>query len=94
MQQRVTADYLQYLGRSLNPVERDGWASWAFANGLRNEDVIGGIVGSQEYFGLPTKGKNDPTGAAWLISAIQDILQRPINLNDEGWLNALASPNG
>jgi hypothetical protein len=48
-QQRVEADYLHYLNR---PADQQGLNYWVqqFANGLTNEDLIGGLVGSTEYY--------------------------------------------
>jgi hypothetical protein len=47
--QRVTADYETYLHRAPTQAEVAGWVG-DFLNGYRNEDVVAGFVGSQEYY--------------------------------------------
>ena len=52
---RVTDDYLTYLGRG---PDQDGLNYWlnAFLTGVTNETLVGGFVGSVEYFYAPKKG--------------------------------------
>jgi Domain of unknown function (DUF4214) len=70
---RIGADYKIYLGRDL---DAGGQAYWViqFLSGARNEDVVGGFVGSPEYYQNTTKGRSNRT--AWIDSAFQDIFHR------------------
>ena len=45
-----------------------------FAQGLTNEDLVAGFLGSIEYFNAPAKGKSDK--ADWVLSAVFDELGR------------------
>jgi V8-like Glu-specific endopeptidase len=83
--QHVTADYQRYLGRPPVPAEVNRWVDLFVHDGVRNEDVVGGFVGSPEYF----QGKYG-NARDWLFSAYQDILGR--QLDEAGantWLGIL-----
>lgn len=45
----VRNDYQVFLGRQASEMEVAGWVN-GFSNGLRNEDIIAGFVGSNEFF--------------------------------------------
>lgn len=45
----VRTDYEVFLGRQASALEVDGWVN-GFGQGLRNEDIIAGFVGSDEFF--------------------------------------------
>ena len=49
MDREIEADYQQYLQR---PADPGGLASWlnALSHGLRDEGLLAGVAGSQEYF--------------------------------------------
>ena len=47
--QRISADYLHYLGRAADQGGLDFWVS-QFAHGSSNEDLITDFVASDEYF--------------------------------------------
>jgi uncharacterized repeat protein (TIGR01451 family) len=86
--QRITADYQTYLGRLPSAGEVAQWVQ-AFngGQGISNEDIVAGFVGSIESF---QSHKNDVTD--WLISAYQDILNRqPDPAGFQAWLNVLTS---
>jgi hypothetical protein len=68
--QRITADYLKYLGRDPEPNIVPVWVN-AFLHGTSNENVVAGFVGSAEYF---QKHGNDIR--EFIFSAYRDILGR------------------
>jgi hypothetical protein len=83
--QHVTADYQRYLGRPPVPAEVNRWVDLFVHDGVRNEDVVGGFVGSPEYF----QGKYG-NARDWLFSAYQDILGRqPDEAGANTWLENL-----
>ena len=41
--------YMHLLGRPIDPTGRQGWVA-AVQGGVRTEDIIGGIVASDEYY--------------------------------------------
>lgn len=45
----VRNDYQVFLGRQASQMEVAGWVN-GFSDGLRNEDIIAGFVGSDEFF--------------------------------------------
>ena len=57
----------------------DFWLN-AFLHGVTNETLIGGFVGSVEYFYNPSKGKGNE--AAWISVAYLDVLHRPAGPGD------------
>ena len=59
--------------------EVDSWVN-RFAQGLTNEDLSAGFLGSVEYFNSATKGKSDK--ANWILSAVLDELQRVPTTNE------------
>ena len=69
----VGMDYQVYLGRSLDPAGQASWVSY-FVNGARNEDVVAGFLGSQEYYVNLEKGQSNRT--FWIQSMFQDVLHR------------------
>jgi hypothetical protein len=67
--QMVTADYQKYLGRAPTAAEVSSWVT-VFENGSdTNENVIGGFVGSTEYFHDHFRNASD-----WYAAAYQAIL--------------------
>jgi hypothetical protein len=66
--QRVTADYLQYLGRSPSTSEVANWVAAFESGSMTNEDVLAGFVGSLEYF---QKQKSSPQ--YWFDQAILSL---------------------
>jgi hypothetical protein len=82
--QRIAAAYEQYLGRSPTGGEAAAWVN-LLETGYRNEDVVAGLVGSDEYF--QTHYAN---GVDWLASAFQEVLQRAPGPGEyPTWLRAL-----
>jgi hypothetical protein len=45
----VSGYYQDLLGRGIDEVGRQGWVT-AIQNGWRTEQIIGGIIASDEYF--------------------------------------------
>ncbi len=66
---RVRADYQNFLGRAPSQSEVNNWVA-AFGNGLTNEGLVAGFLGSPEYYNNPAKGKGD--NLDWIKSAYQD----------------------
>jgi hypothetical protein len=59
-----------------------------FLSGARNEDVVGGFVGSPEYYQNTTKGQSNRT--AWIDSAFEDIYHRAATAGEVAfWLTQL-----
>src|SRR5262249_48845802 len=54
--------------------EVDSWVNTILNQGVSEEQVIAGMVGSTEYFQNPAKGNNDIT--TWVNAAYLDILHR------------------
>jgi hypothetical protein len=82
---RVREDYFKYLGRTPAQAEVDYWVDQFINHGRSNEGVIGGFVGSLEYYQRHYANVPD-----YLASAYQDILGRtpnPAGLKD--WLAIL-----
>ncbi|MGH7193689.1 MAG: DUF4214 domain-containing protein [Candidatus Saccharimonadales bacterium] len=48
--QRISDDYLQYLGRPADAAGVDYWIN-QFQHGKTNEDLITGFLATDEYFG-------------------------------------------
>src|SRR5207247_1046390 len=70
---RVRADYQTFLGRTPTQSEVASWVR-AFSNGLTNESLVAGFLGSTEYYNNPNKGKGD--NLDWINSATQDEFNR------------------
>jgi hypothetical protein len=86
--QRVAEDYQRYLGREPATAEVNLWVDLFVNHGARNEQVIGGFVGSPEYFQRHYNDARD-----WLFSAYQDILGRaPDDAGANTWLGLLGYP--
>jgi predicted outer membrane repeat protein len=86
--QRVAEDYQRYLGRAPAAAEVSLWVDLFVNQGARNEQVIGGFVGSPEYFQRHYGNARD-----WLFSAYQDILGRPPEAAGANtWLGSLGFP--
>jgi hypothetical protein len=81
----VTAAYQQYLGRLPDPTEVAAWVG-ALQNGLSDERLEAGFIGSPEYIqdhGGPGKG--------WITGMYQNLLGRtPSPAEVNAWLAALA----
>ncbi len=82
-QVKVASTYLTILGRPLDPVGSTFWVN-ALVNGARNEDLFGGVVGSDEFFvqlttSLTRTGLGDPNAAAnqFLTDADRFDITRP-----------------
>ena len=76
---RITDDYLRYLGRGPDQNGLNYWLN-AFLTGVTNETLIGGFVGSVEYFYDPSKGMGNE--ADWISAAYSDVLHRPAGPSD------------
>jgi hypothetical protein len=75
----VRDDYFTYLGRTAAQSEIDNWVT-DFRNGLTNESLVAGFIGSFEYYNGSTGGKSN--NSDWLASAVLDVLQRQANVSD------------
>jgi hypothetical protein len=82
---RVTAAYQQYLGRLPAPPEVAAWVG-ALQNGLSDERMEAGFIGSPEYI-----QKHGGPGAGWITGMYQNLLGRTPSLAEvKAWLAALA----
>jgi hypothetical protein len=80
----VIAAYERYLGREPADSEVAGWAS-AMQNGLSDEQVEAGFIGSPEYI-----ANHGGAGAGWVTGMYQDLLGRtPAQSEVAAWVNAL-----
>jgi hypothetical protein len=85
---RIRSDYQAYLGRSVSDAEVAGWVSAFNHHQVTNEDVIGGFIGSGEYYQKHYANPRD-----WLFSAYDDVLSRvPTQADYNAWLPFLATP--
>ncbi len=86
----ITAAYQRYLGRIPAAAEVSSWVG-AMANGLRDETVEAGFIGSPEYIAA-----HGGQGAGWVQGMYRDLLGRtPAQSEVDGWvaaLNAGSSP--
>jgi len=76
---RVRSDYQTLLGRIPAQSEVDFWVN-RFAQGLTNEDLAAGFLGSIEYFNAAGKGRSDK--ADWVLSAVLDELLRSPTIDE------------
>jgi hypothetical protein len=82
----VIAAYQRYLGRAPAASEVNYWVS-AMQNGLSDEQVEAGFIGSAEYV-----GKHGGSGAAWVRGLYQDLLGRtPTQAEVDYWVQTLNS---
>jgi hypothetical protein len=80
----ITHAYQKYLGRTPDVT---GLASWvqAMQNGLSDEHLEAGLIGSAEYI-----ANHGGPGAGWVIGMYQDLLGRtPSQAEVNAWVNAL-----
>ena len=82
----MRADYQTFLGRAPAQSEVDAWMS-RLAQGLTNENVAAGFLGSIEYFNASAKGKSEK--ADWVQSAVLDELQRSPTVNEFNTLEGM-----
>ena len=82
----MRADYETFLGRRPAQSEVDSWMS-RFAQGLTNENVAAGFLGSIEYLNASAKGKSEK--ADWVQSAVLDELQRSPTINEFNTLEGM-----
>jgi len=84
---RVRSNYRIYLGRDAAPTEVDLWVG-LFKQGVTNEQMVGGFVGSPEYYDNVVKGRGNP--ARWVAVAYRDVLFREANREEfDIWLRFL-----
>jgi Ca2+-binding RTX toxin-like protein len=82
----VNSFYQQYLGRAADPVGLQVWVN-ALESGVRQEQVIAGIVSSAEYY-----AKHGGTDTGFLVGLYHDLLGRTPSQGElNGWLAALGS---
>jgi uncharacterized delta-60 repeat protein len=81
--QLVGRYYRQLLGRTASASDRDIWGS-LLQSGVTDEQMINGIVSSDEYF-----QKAGNTNSQWLDRVYLDLLGRPRDPGDQAFLNAL-----
>jgi hypothetical protein len=87
--QRVQGNYRTYLGRDANSQEVGFWVDEFTHQGLTNEDLEAGFVGSPEYFNNPVKGRGDT--ADWVASAYADVLFRTARADEiASWVQVLS----
>jgi hypothetical protein len=79
----VAGYYTQFLGRTASPNELSPWVSLLQSGGSR-EQVIAAIVGSPEYF-----QRQGGTNTQFVNQLYQDLLGRPRDVSESGFLNAL-----
>ena len=77
--QRINGDYETFLGRAADSGGLNYWLN-AFLHGSTNENLIGGFVGSPEYYIATNKGRGDPR--QWINAAHQDIFHRAASAGD------------
>jgi uncharacterized delta-60 repeat protein len=81
----VAGYYTTFLGRTAGAGEVAGWVA-ELQRGVTPEQVLGLIVGSDEYF-----QKAGGTNAAWLDRLYRDVLGRDRDSGSQGFLDALNS---
>jgi hypothetical protein len=82
--QFITSAYQTYLGRQPEAAGLAGWL-WAMQNGLSDEQLEAGFIGSREYI-----ANHGGQGAGWVIGMYHDLLGRtPSQAEVAGWLYAL-----
>jgi hypothetical protein len=87
--QRVRFNYQTYLGREARQDEVELWVG-GFLNGLTNEEMVAGFVGSPEYYLSSQKGRNNEAG--WVARAYLDVLFRAAGIGEvNSWLQQLGS---
>jgi hypothetical protein len=83
--QFITAAYQTYLGRTPDAPGLASWL-WAMQNGLSDEQLEAGFIGSTEYI-----ANHGGQGAGWVIGMYQDLLGRtPAQSEVDGWVYALS----
>jgi hypothetical protein len=86
--QRVTANYQTYLGRAPSQGEVSLWVNLFENGGASNEALVGGFVGSPEYYQNSQKGKGN--AARWVARAYLDVLFRAAGVGEvNNWLQIL-----
>jgi hypothetical protein len=86
--QRVTANYQTYLGRAPSPGEVNLWVNLFVNEGVSNESMVAGFVGSPEYYQNAQKGQGN--AARWIAQAYLDVLFRPATMGEMNlWLQFL-----
>jgi hypothetical protein len=85
---RVRDNYWIYLGRAATDGEVNFWVDRFILDGARNEDVVGGFVGSAEFFNNLGRGQGNRT--AWVQSAYRHLLHRSVAADEVAqWLRAM-----
>jgi len=70
-ERKIDRWYRQHLGRRPDPTGIVGWTDM-FRRGAPDEEVLGGILGSDEYFQRKGSSNRD-----WVHGVYQDLLRRP-----------------
>jgi V8-like Glu-specific endopeptidase len=82
----IAAAYQKYLGRAAAASEINGWVG-AMQNGLSNEHVEAGFIGSAEYI-----ANHGGPGAGWVRGLYVDLLGRtPAQSEIDSWVYQLAN---
>jgi hypothetical protein len=74
------------LNRPASPAEVNAWVQ-ALLSGVTEDQVIAGLVASDEYFNNPTKGNG--SNATWVNSIWLDLLGRPVGTGETWALQGL-----
>jgi hypothetical protein len=83
----IKGAYLKYLGRLPDQAGLDAWANAMETQGVTDERLEAGFIGSDEYIGL-----HGGKGAGWVRGMYHDLLGRtPSDAEVQGWVNALNS---
>ena len=81
----IQAAYQKYLGRLPDQAGLDAWALAMETQGLSDERLEAGFIGSDEYIAL-----HGGKGAGWVQGMYHDLLGRaPSDAEVNGWVNAL-----
>jgi hypothetical protein len=81
----IKGAYQKYLGRLPDQAGLDAWAAAMETQGLSDERLEAGFIGSDEYIAL-----HGGQGAGWVTGMYQDLLgHAPSDQEVNGWVNAL-----
>jgi hypothetical protein len=80
---RINSDYQQFLDRQVDPGGLNFWLAQFVQGTARNEDLVAGFIGSEEYFFNHGRG----TVPTWIQSLYADVLHRaPSSQELQNWI--------
>ena len=88
---QVAGWYSTYLGRSPSHGEEQGWVN-AMVHGVRDEDVLAGILGSPEYYSRASQGTTGTADQRYIQTLYSVLLKRTASSSEvNSWVSALHS---